>query len=325
MKFLTLGLLSFAILPCAESNLRAAEAIFKVRGLLHQYNNAQLAATFDFTASVKDCQWLIRTTTPEGSSVEYYEDAYDGENVYHYLQFRGQPQNNTANSSGGAIEINDIPNNKADYAIPVWLAFGSHCYFDTVKGHQVKSFFDWAQPDRSMLNRLIEVDFKRSDQPPHAPTYIYSKDLNRIYRVLDFTNFGGLLLPKEFVVECFRPGLDIATNRPVFSYHGILSEISGQVAPQNFAPILDGRTYTEDRRFVQRTPPISQINYLNKSNQWLSTNDPQLIALSGQQRLFQPPETTAHPHRALVLILLVCPTLIFAIAVILRFKRREKQ
>lgn len=324
MKFLIL----LSCLVIAASNLHAAEQAFQVQGVLEQYNGSKLTQTYHFTALVKDCQWLIHTVPEKATGLKYYEDSYDGKYIYHYLQFQGAPAKNVANSSGGAVEANDIPNNKADYVVATWLAYGSFCYFNKVKENKVKPFFDWFEPNASELNKLVTVDLKRSEKPPFVPTFIYAKDFNRRYRVLDFTNFSGLLLPKEFVVECFNPYSDISTTPPTFSYRGLLTGIASveeELSDQDFRPNLDGRTYTEDRRFAQKTSVASELTYLNKSNQWLPTNNPQLVALYHQQLLLQAPESNIPPpNRVLVFILLACPTIAFVIFEIVHWKRSRK-
>lgn len=258
----------------------------------------------------------------------YYEDSYDGKYVYSYIRLRGAPPKNAVNSSSGIVEVNDIPNNQADYVVATWLAYGSVCYFDKVKGNKVKPFFDWAEPNSSELSTLLEVNLKRSRQPPFVPTYIYADGfLNRRYRVVDFTNFESFLLPKEFVIECFAPYSEITTNQPTFSYHGLVTEITPiekQISDQEFRPNLDGRTYTEDRRFHYKTSVAAELTYLNKGQQWLPTNSPQLVKLYHKQLSLQPPESNiAKPNRLLVLIVVACPTVAFVIFAIYHWKRSK--
>jgi hypothetical protein len=326
MKLLTLSI--FILFLCSEPHLRAAEQSFQVQGVLEQQNDSKVTQTFRFKALVNGCRWLIRTTLPEGSGLSYYEDSYDGENVYHYLQFSSVPSDKSVNTSGGVVEKNDIPNNKADYVLATWLAYGSLCYFDQVKSNRVKPFFDWFEPNPSELNTLTVVDLKRSDKPPFVPTYIYSKDYNRRYKILDFTNYSGLMLPKEFVVECFNPNSDISVSSPNFAFHGYLTDIiqvQEALSEHDFRPKVDGKTYTEDRRFPHKTSVASGLTYVNVSNQWLPTNNSQIVSLYRRQLMLQPPDSnTARPSRLLVLILLGCPTVAFITFAIFYWKRAKK-
>jgi len=315
-------------LPCTVCNLCAANQAFQVQGTLEQYNGTTLNRTYHFTVTVKDCKWLIHTEM-EGSPVDYYEDSYDGTNVYHYLQFRGSLKSSSINTSAGAVEVNDIPNNKADYAIAPWLAYGSTCYFNKAKGSRVKPFFDWAEPFPEELNKLMEVDLKRSEQMPFVPIYIYSKDLNRRYRVLEFTNFAGLSVPREFIIECFNPNSRNSTNPPTFTYRGRSTEfeaVDDGILLQGFRPNLDSKTYTEDRRFPNKTATANELTYLNKTNQWLPTNDAKLVALYHQQLSLQPPESNVRPpSRLRVLILLACPTIALVIFAVYQWKRSKRK
>ncbi len=318
----------FTCLSCAMPLACVAQQAFQANGMLDQYNNSVLTRSYHFTAITKSNQWLIRTIPDKNTPVAFYEDSYDGKYTYSYLQLSGRPAENVANTSSGEVEANDIPNNKADYAIATWLAYGSGYYFNKIKGNKVKPFFDWAEPNASELNILLKVEIKRSDRAPFLPTYIYSKDLNRCYRVLEFTNFETLLLPKEFVIDCFSIYSEITTNSPIFSYHGYLTGIAPvrkKLFDQDFRPYLDRKTYTEDRRFPYKTSVRSELTYMNNSDQWIATNNSQLVTLYNQQLLLQPPESDVHqPNRLQVLIFLACPTIAFIVFAIFHRKRSRK-
>ena len=101
----------------------------------------------------------------------------------------------------------------------------------------------------------------------------YFQKLNYRYQVLQFTNFDGLSVPSEFLQEYFGIGRGM-TNEPVISMHGFLTKISKLNTAQNFRPQLDGRTYTEDRRF-----PGNAANYINVSTNWFATSSPEWRAL----------------------------------------------
>ncbi len=307
---------------------RAAEPALKISGLLKEYNETNLTETYNFTMLQSDCRWLIHTEPKtDAHGLLYYEDSYDGTNVYSYLQFAGTPGKNVINSSGAVVEKNDIPNNNAVEATAIWLAYGSACYFDKVKDDMVKPFFDWFEPNPTELNTLVKMDLKRSDAPPFLPTFIYSKNINRRYRVINVTNIAGLTIPSEFVVECFNPRSQIATNIPGWSFHGFLTAVASvpeELSAQNFRPSLDGKAYTVDRRFPDKTTVASALTYVNTNSRWLSTNNSKLLTIYHNAMISDPPETVlAQPSHAFVLLLLICPTFIFAIAVIFsRWRRR---
>ncbi len=246
---------------------------FEAEGVL-EFGSGNWKQTNQFKVFVSGDKWLIRTT-PQNSPVGYYEDSYDGEYIYHYQKIGDQPDNGGPITASGVVEENDIPNNRADYVVPTWLAFGSAGYFDSLKGNAAKPFFDWAEPIASELKKLMVVDLRRSDRQPFVPTYIYCQEMNRRYRVIQFTNFDGLLLPREFALESFPRGAD-ATNPPNYFVHGLLIKVSKLQDNQEFRPMLSERTYTEDERFLGGRSAF----YVNTSKGWFATNSPQWKALS---------------------------------------------
>jgi len=254
--------------------MAAGKNAFEAEGFLEFGNGSGGKWTNQFKVFVKKDKWLIRTT-PQNSPVGYYEDSYDGKYIYHYQKIGDQPDNGGLITASGVVEANDIPNNRADYVVPTWLAFGSASYFDSLKGNAAKPFFDWAEPIASELKKLMAVDIKRSDRQPFVPTYVYCQEVNRRYRVMQLTNFDGLLVPSEFVLESWRPGIDV-TNPPSYFVHGTLTKVSKLQGNQEFRPTLLERTYTEDMRF----PGGGSATYLNTSKNWFATNSSQWKALS---------------------------------------------
>ena len=248
------------------TNTFEAEGVLEFGGIWKHTNQ--------FKVFVKGDKWLIRTT-PQNSPIGYYEDSYDGKYIYHYQKIGNQPDNGGLITASGVVEANDIPNNRAEYVVPTWLAFGSASYFDSLKGSAAKPFFDWAEPNASELKKLMALDIKRSDHPPFVPTYVYCQEVNRRYRVIQLTNFDDLLVPSEFALESFPPGIDV-TNPPNYFVHGTLTRISKLQSDQEFRPTLLERTYTEDMRF----PGGGSATYLNTSKDWFATNSPQWRTLS---------------------------------------------
>ena len=247
------------------TNTFEAEGVLEFGGIWERTNQ--------FKVFVKGDKWLIRTT-PQNSPIGYYEDSYDGKYIYHYQKIGNQPDNGGPISASGIVEANDIPNNRAEDAVPTWLAFGSASYFDSLKGNTAKPFFDWAA-SASERKKLMSLDIKRSDQQPFLPTYVYCQEVNRRYRVIQWTNFDGLLVPSEFALESFPPGMDV-TNPPNYFVHGTLTKISKLQNNQEFRPTLSERTYTEDERFSDNGSAF----YVNTSKGWFATNSPQWRTLS---------------------------------------------
>lgn len=256
---------------------RDAKMSFAAEGVLRYEANGitQRITLMNFTAFAKSEKWLIRFPK-QTNGIAYSEDAFDGENVYRYTKF--QETGNTQNSSVGIVGTNNIPDlgGSTDWVTPIWLAYGAGRYFDGITGNKVKSFFFVNRPTPELeQGPYMEVEWKRSEKPPFVPAYIYNEKLNERYQVLQFTNFGGLFVPSEFLLEYFGPGSKM-TNQPVISMHGFLTKISKPAKIQDFRPKLDGRAYIEDRRL----PDGATAQYLNTNQDWLSTNSPQWQALS---------------------------------------------
>ena len=86
---------------------RTASLDFDAKGVLKQYSGTNLAATFQFRVSVRDCNWFIRTT-PDGTAIAYFDNSYDGEYTYYYVQLKGKSPK-SVNSSVAIVQTNNIP------------------------------------------------------------------------------------------------------------------------------------------------------------------------------------------------------------------------
>ena len=255
-----------------------ARTSFQVEGTLDYTVNGKPGAHNNFIAYIKSDKWLIRFPV-QTNGIDYEEDSFDGENTFRYTQLqRDTVPSSSQNSSTGIVGANGIPDlgGSTDRTTPIWLAYGAAHYFRGITGNKMKSFLYLNRPGPELeQGPYMEVEWKRSDSPPFVPTYIYHPKINERYRVLQFTNSDGLLLPSEFILECFVRNGGM-TNPPFISMHGFLTGFSRPASIQNFRPKTDGRTYTEDRRF----PGSQPATYVNTSKDWFSTNSPQWRALS---------------------------------------------
>ena len=246
----------------------------------------------NFVASVKDNQWLIHFPSESGG-ITYQENSFDGDNIYSYTQFRDTSAK-TVNSSVGIVKANDVPvlNYGNDRFTPVWLAFCSAHYFRGITGNTMKSFFFVDRPTPA-LNQgpYMEVQWTRSQNSPYLPNYIFHPKLNERYQVLQYTNFDGLSLPSEFVLEYFSPYRSL-TDAPIISTHGTLTKISTPCPLQIFRPKVDGRTIVIDWRFADGK--LEQ--YLNTNQDWLPTNSPRWLAFSKTHK--PKPDDTAQPRQS---------------------------
>ena len=267
------------IIPQWIKELHEARNSFQVEGTLDYTVHGKPGAHKNFIAYVKSDKWLIRFPV-QTNGIDYEENAFDGENTFSYMQLQRETiPSNSQNSSTGIVGLNDIPDlgGSTDQTTPIWLAYCSAHYFAGITGNKMKSFLYLNRPGPELgQGPYMEVEWKHSDKPPFVPTYIYHPKINERYRVLQFTNFNGLMLPSEFILECFDRNLGM-TSQPFISMHGVLTGISRpSIIIKKFRPMTDGRTYTEDRRFPGKQP----ATYVNTSKDWLSTNSTQWQTLA---------------------------------------------
>lgn len=228
-----------------------------------------------FEAFVRGDQWLIRTPI-NTNGILYHEESFDGKCVYTYMQFDGRGAN-VANSSAGTVERDDVPP-VTSLVVPIWLAYGASRFFDSVTGTEIRPFLI-ASGLRHDRDHLLKAEWRRSTKPPFVPAYIYCPEINYRYRVVAFTNFNELSVPKEFVFETFPRGVSL-TNSPNYFVHGFLTKITKLKGNENFQPVIDGHTFIADWRFPRAELLGMPANYVNTSKQWFSTNSPQWLSLS---------------------------------------------
>jgi RNA polymerase sigma factor (sigma-70 family) len=250
---------------------RDQRTTLQAEGILEYSVNGVPGAKKSFTAFSQSGRWLVHYPV-QTNGIDYIEDACDGENIYRYTQLdRDKPSPTSHNSSTCMVEANNIPDfgHGSDHTTPIWLAYASADYFHGLTGNRMKSFFSVDRPDPSLgLGPYMEVEWRRSPNPPHVPVYIFFPKLNDRYQVLQFTNFNGLALPAEFLEEYFGPGR--GTNGvPIVAMHGLLTGISSPSVVPDFKPRSDGRTYIEDGRFPGGSAEYTATNlYSTNSSQW---------------------------------------------------------
>jgi RNA polymerase sigma factor (sigma-70 family) len=243
----------------------------RAEGILKYSVNGVPSVKKTFTTFSQSDRWLIHYPV-QTNGIDYTEDACDGENIYRYTQLdrNGLPPT-SHNSSTCIVEANNIPDfgHGSDWTTPIWLAYGSAGYFHGLTGNRMKSFFSVDRPGPGLgLGPYMEVEWRRSPNPPHVPDYIFFPKLNDRYQVLQFTNFNGLSFPAEFLEEYFGPGR--GTNGvPIVAMHGWLTGISTPGTVPDFKPRTDGRTYIEDGRFPGGSAEYTATNlYSTNSPQW---------------------------------------------------------
>jgi hypothetical protein len=283
---------------------------FEAEGSLVSYFDGKHTEEYSFRAYVDGCLWNIRTTLKTNPNplnlVEFYEDAYDGGQLYKYIQFRkNDVPAGSPNTSEGTIEFNDVPHEKSFAAIPIWLALASSCYARSNQSFE-PIFYTGNEASRFDSSERLKVDIKLHEASPMLPErmdfwnpgFVYQRDVNkrvqrhalkapfdkgfieRQFRVNRFTNFGELTLPQEFTLESFQAKQDGKTRDDTISVHKWVATIERakqlEAAPA-IVPITDGKMFTADRRFAFAEPPARHVQYLNTNvGTWVPTSSPPL-------------------------------------------------
>lgn len=216
-----------------------------------------------------------------------------------------------------------MPEFNFPYIVPIWLAYGSSCYFKGVHGDELAPFFRYSAPSFADLQRNVVATWRLTDRPPFIPRHIYSSELRTRYEIGDtFADSDGFYLPKEFRMATYRAGI-ADTDAPAFMLNGLLTNFTTMVPKTSFEPRLDGKTYTEDRRFATAERPIPQLLYLNTNEHWMGIHDAELLRIYRKQLAAMPPPPLSNylSRRLISLLLLAVPTTILVIVIILRLKR----
>jgi hypothetical protein len=298
-SFVVIGILA-AIVGFLPINACGNNLGFGVVGMIKEISpDGTLIAQHRFNARIQGCKWIIRTDFSPSSGMSYLEDSFDGDTVYHYIQFAGKVQGIT-NTSSAVIEINDVPHEKARYATTIWMAFASGCYFEKVKNNHVKQFLYSNDPSLRFTNQQVKVDWESCKVWPSVPVYVDFYDdgfvhsrrndkpftiqrlppydggfVSHKYSVMTFTNVENITIPAVFKMETYAPkmhGSDAADLQLVDTEIGSVESITIDQKNDGFAPSIDMATYVEDRRFASFKPPAQQIFYYNTSGRWLPTS-----------------------------------------------------
>jgi hypothetical protein len=100
---------------------------------------------------------------------------------------------------------------------------------------------------------------------------------------LDRTNFGAVSIPTRFELRRFQ-----YTETPLGHQNNLLAVWSGSVtnvsdaSPRSWLPEINDETLVLDHRFEDMALKIRETAY--KSREWLSDNDPRLLAIVQEQK-----------------------------------------
>jgi hypothetical protein len=331
-----LVLLSLAVSsPCFSAE--GEEIGFSINGtLITTYaveGERRSATTNRFSVAVKGCECWIRVDRLANGIL--YEEYWWPETFSYNLTVYGTtPDKETAathkyNRETGRIEIasgearpkplNDAtlilrsemsPDFTKSFLTPVWLAFGSLCFFQGASGDEylagifplgenpsVRSTFSSRMKGVKTIWRrsvnfpffLEELHLLREDKlyfdaetlaSTPVPESLGPYDAAYSYAVHEWTNAFGMTLPKDFrvtrrsfsAVPTLGADLERLCNTAVFS--GRIESVTSVPSVASFVPEAPNATRVIDKRFAMGTPPsIRGIDYLSTNGTILSMTE----------------------------------------------------
>jgi len=280
----------------------------------------------EFEALVSTCSWNIRTWREGDNRAHFNEVSWDPTGMYALRQIdgntspdlelkegaivEGKPSGTRrpGNSAVGTIKTERVPKEDGTQVMPLWLAFGSACYFDSVSNGMYHPVWTVDDPDLWQTNYTVKGQVVRQSSWPYLPLranyfsdgkrYARKNDgsllqidevapynmgyTNAIYLVRETTNLNGFSIPVEFGLNRYTPqkgGVARTELIVLTSYDGRVHScrLVDELTPQK--PTLQGKTIITDYRFSKGTNLQEAVTY-SESNVWLSTGDSRLQALA---------------------------------------------
>jgi len=310
---------------------------------------------FTFTIWVDDCKWFIQSTDEKRPDIKPYEDSYDGNYVYALTTFIDK--SGKAHPSG-IIESNNVPQETSFYAVPIWIALGSSCYFNEITNSMFQpvwhvSDFSIRNKRHSLLGRLVKHD--NSPFLPERLSYyndgkLYFTDrygnsrigsypspyqngfLDAEYVCLEFTNVYDIALPQHFTFTRFRPSPGGQSTNEISImciYDCIVTNVSIHKEKTEYSPTLIPPVYIDDRRFGVVTPSVTSIQYSATNSWWPAITNPVVARIYKDKALAanlagSPQPSAPKPWvKTLIWCILSFSTLIFAFLLFKGTQKRE--
>jgi hypothetical protein len=236
------------------------------------------------TVSVRGCEWLVKKVPirflkggKEQPLAHYGVASSDSTNFYQVSSF---PRAGEGSSMDARIGPGGVPFGLSDPKyIVLWYMFGSSCYFQHLQGryvnpptvllgeaHYAKDFrvlASWELENAAPnLPKMIAFDSVprwslevRRDEAP-----IWHSTSCRLV-VQEFTNRGGLLLPKRVLAEYFGSS---PTNQPLpfltGSFEVRMTNFHAQVSVTTFRPDISRGAFVSDMRTICSNTPFGVVN-----------------------------------------------------------------
>jgi hypothetical protein len=305
--------------------------------------------TFDFCAEVRGDSYRIRMTEPENPT-NYFEYTFTEGSMYifhHKLPtevFDGTSSRKARPGDGapfyGAVREGAIPPAEPCRPQFVWFAFISGPYFERMSNNLALPI--WSPEDPSLHRQPFEMlaQYRLFDEPPRLPAAVdfindgfyrsysmrekalqvvrlsqpYDRGYtNAVYRVLQTTNCGSLVLPAEFLFQVYSSPISPG-SKPFerLIVRGSALRVSkaalGRLAPPEFtgvASVVDWRQHgLEIEHGTRKEIPYMAYPVTNAS--WLGPTQLALLRARIESRVekrlaVQRAEASAPPGRLAVL------------------------
>lgn len=305
---------------------------------------SEVEVSVPFRVSVRGQQWNLWVEEPGG---EYYNEyGCDGTNVYTVFNWTANrpPKAGTP----ACVEKGSFPYNAASALVKLpWLAYASASYLD----HCTNSFMPapWGQTRVDPVCHIFTYAAQRSHVEPFLPTQVVFTVSAKLkanvrnveymdkgtanlevrrrlaeylkyyepgfvggeYSVTEWTNLGGLLLPKIAWFNRYSGMLRADGGKPLLieQYRIFATDVS-VTAPASFLPALEWPLSMVDRRVKDREVEIDYVLYTWTNNSWPVTIPPiaqsQLAWLKANRLPGQPEPRTSSRKVPVVAMVLVC-------------------
>jgi len=277
------------VLGLSISGASAQESEFEVTGdLVSVFSRADGSSTTNsraFRVSVSDCQFFIHVDpSTKDRGIEYSEFASDGTNSFDFVRFVRRPgpadgsprKKGPGNDSTLVIRPFSHPSVADGQILPLWLAYGSSCFFSNRKsGYQPAMHLFLGSP---LVKRAAEIELKgewrQSKERPYAlefmVDYLAGRVLsskatnelepefatgatNSIFLTTSWTNVSGMVLPLQFMFTEFGVDTNASPPRKTVSTMRIEGvQIRPGVSIRHFEPALADSTRVIDYRYVDQ-------------------------------------------------------------------------
>lgn len=262
------------------------------------------------------------------NGIKYNQSTFDGTNIFSFTAFdtnynNGKTSRQSKNDSLGFVRTESFPPYDSSLIQPIWLAFCSGRYLKQFSNSLAPSFLGVGYPNTQLpfcqirletlnerfqipkaiqvfnkgkvvLGKVAPVKQSRTnfteigETLADAPAPYNQGFLNAEYKVIEQTNFNGVVLPLRFEIDIFGMKANAASASDlqlVTRILGFINTVQMGEAPR-MQPELGNRSLIYDKRV-----PIGpkEVAAYWPSNKWLSLNEVEhMVSTSDKYVKFKP-------------------------------------